>query len=270
MDINSILKQITENSVAVNLIKDLKITKEEVIDNIPTFLDILEQDAKNGNTLVSLKRLASGNLQRVESISKFGIEKMWMDKVLTNYIVPFVYHEEEKTDYSDDRKRLISEFSSIVKNKDTKNGIYIYGPIGSGKTFLMKKFAKKLATKGYTIAFASTLEIQKKLKASFSQTNHRQVTSSEISSVFKKADYVFFDDIGSETIGSWFRDDFLFDILNFRLENKKSTFFSSNLKIIDQEKKQSLKTANSGGERIVSRIKGLTKQILILGQQNRK
>ena len=45
----------------------------------------------------------------------------------------------------------------------------------------------------------------------------------------KKVKYLFLDDIGTEQVTSYSRDDLLFNILDYRMENRLCTIFTSNL-----------------------------------------
>jgi DNA replication protein DnaC len=75
----------------------------------------------------------------------------------------------------------------------------------------------------------------------------------------KMADVLFLDDIGIED-ATWFYNEHLLVILNYRLQYHKLTFFTSNLSLNQLEKKLTInlkKTVNV--ERLLERIKGLTK-----------
>ena len=47
----------------------------------------------------------------------------------------------------------------------------------------------------------------------------------------KRCDYLAIDDIGSEYVSSWVRDEVWYNIINDRLDNKKITYFSSNFSL---------------------------------------
>ena len=49
----------------------------------------------------------------------------------------------------------------------------------------------------------------------------------------KMADYLFLDDLGSEAVSEFVRDDILFTILDYRLENNLMTIITSNLNFED-------------------------------------
>lgn len=44
----------------------------------------------------------------------------------------------------------------------------------------------------------------------------------------KFSDVLFLDDIGSESISAWTRDEILFPILEYRMNNRLKTYFTSN------------------------------------------
>ena len=77
----------------------------------------------------------------------------------------------------------------------------------------------------------------------------------------KNVDILLIDDIGAENVTSWGRDEILGTILQYRMNNKLSTFFTSNLTLEELEDHLSI-TKNSEDKvkarRIIERIKQLT------------
>ena len=45
----------------------------------------------------------------------------------------------------------------------------------------------------------------------------------------KNCEFLVLDDIGAESVTAWSRDEILFQILDYRMENEKLTCFTSNL-----------------------------------------
>ena len=90
----------------------------------------------------------------------------------------------------------------------------------------------------------------------------------------KKADYLFLDDIGSETVSEFVRDDILFRILDYRLENRLTTIFTSNLNTedllkhyqYDRKEKSNLMNAR----RLVERIEILSDNFVLSGTNMRR
>ncbi|WP_434333421.1 ATP-binding protein [Mycoplasma capricolum subsp. capricolum] len=180
----------------------------------------------------------------------------------------------------DIRKKLLSNILKFVQ-KNSKKGIYLYGHSGIGKTYMFKVLANTLASKNKTVIFSTLRSLIDKLKESF---NSSEINSLELMKKIKTVDFLFLDDIGGENLSLWARDDFLFEVLNYRMENQKATFFTSNFSINLLEKnlqftRQYNNFLNSKDvfelekikiERLISRIKTLSKELFFLGSNKRK
>ncbi|WFQ95847.1 primosomal protein [Mycoplasma feriruminatoris] len=178
------------------------------------------------------------------------------------------------------RKTLLSNILKAIQ-KGYKKGIYLYGNSGIGKTYMFKVLANTLASKNKTVIFSTLRSLIDKLKQSF---NSNEINSSELLKKIKNVDFLFLDDIGGENLSLWARDDFLFEVLNYRLENKKPTFFTSNFSIDLLEKnlqftrqynnfltsKDVFELEKIKIDRLISRIKALVKEINFTGINKRR
>ena len=89
----------------------------------------------------------------------------------------------------------------------------------------------------------------------------------------ENVDLLLIDDIGAEKVTEWSRDEILGTILQHRMNNYKTTFFTSNLTI--EELEQHLIISSNIDEkvkarRIIERIKQLTEDIELIGENKRK
>ena len=89
----------------------------------------------------------------------------------------------------------------------------------------------------------------------------------------KNADILLLDDIGAESVSEWSRDEILGTILQYRMDAKKTTFFTSNLTI--EELEQHLSITKNGvnivkSRRIIERIKQLTEDIELISENRRR
>ena len=117
---------------------------------------------------------------------------------------------------------LCSDIYDGTRNK----GLYIYGNFGVGKTYMCYALLNSLVKKGHKVAFVkvdSFIDMMRKLYLS----NNDEYSS--LMNKIKKAEYLVLDDIGSEKVSAFSRDDLLFNILDYRMENKLVTIFTSNL-----------------------------------------
>lgn len=155
--------------------------------------------------------------------------------------------------------------------KPQEQGLYLYGPVGTGKSYLAACVANRFAKDGKSVAFVNVPEWINRMKSYF---DHNDEKMKELSKI-KRADFVVFDDIGAENGTSWVRDELLFPVLNHRMENKKMTWFTSNEDLVSLEnhflfsnkvnKEEKVKAI-----RIMERIKTLAKDYQVLGENRRK
>lgn len=107
-------------------------------------------------------------------------------------------------------------------NKNPK-GIYLWGPCGSGKSFLLYKFSQTLVGKGAKVLFAYYPDLVRELQSSFGTTYQEELILR-----LKQTDIVVIDDIGREANTQYIRDEVLGPILQYRVDNNLPMFMSSN------------------------------------------
>lgn len=159
--------------------------------------------------------------------------KKYLDetKFLTNYIV-----NDAVNLYSLSLKDLVieNETSSYLKLYDflvkalskiesLDKGLYIMGDLGIGKTYLMVAFLNDLARMNYQVAFTKTNTLMSRLKM-MDNFDERNIVVERL----KHARILVLDDLGSEMNTAYNKDDILLPILDYRMENKLLTFFTSN------------------------------------------
>ena len=89
----------------------------------------------------------------------------------------------------------------------------------------------------------------------------------------KYAKLLLIDDLGSETVTTWNRDEILGTILQYRMEENLPTLFTSNLTMLELE--THLSTTNKEidkvkARRIIERIKQLTEEMTLISENKRK
>ena len=172
--------------------------------------------------------------------------------------------------YTEEQKQLYLLLAAILYEKREK-GLYIYGDLGTGKTYLCTALANSLVKKGKKVAFVKVSNFFNEMKSYFSQ--EPDMIDRNIS-ILKKAEYLFLDDIGSEAVSEFVRDDILFRVLDYRLENKLMTIFTSNLSKeelmkhyqYDRKEKSNLMNAR----RLMERIDILSDDYVLAGKNLRR
>ena len=85
-------------------------------------------------------------------------------------------------------------------------------------------------------------------------------------------DLLLLDDIGAESVSAWSRDEILGPILQYRMEEKLPTFFTSNLSIDELEKFLAINSSSVErvkARRIVERIRQLTVNLELISENRR-
>lgn len=173
--------------------------------------------------------------------------------------------------YMDDESRIdtikwITTFIKEYKKKNTYKGLYLSGNFGSGKSYLISAMINELIKSGYKGALIYYPEFLRSLKASFSKDFDEQFN------YVKNVDLLLLDDVGAENISSWSRDEILGPILQYRMDEKLPTFFTSNLSIDELETHLSEgngKIDKLKAKRITERIKYLTDDIRLISENRR-
>ena len=176
--------------------------------------------------------------------------------------------------YKDDSNRLEAIkylknfYDDFNKNKKVK-GLYLYGNFGCGKTYLISSLFNELAKNNIHSTIVYFPELLRSLKASFGNIEDNY---EERFDAVKESPLLLLDDIGAEKLSDWARDEVLGVILQYRMEEKLPTFFTSNLSLKELEEHLQI-TSNSinkvKARRIIERIKYLTHEIKMVSVNRR-
>ena len=271
-DFKEILKGLLKNQRILDRVEEIRPSLEAMIDGLSILIEMNEEN-NNKKTLTSFDIDEKGRLTRISILSKKGRAKAYLDNVKTNNIYEINFEDEKEFLKEDSRKDVVNFFSKFIREAGTqKHGLYLYGEMGVGKTFMLKRFAKILAEKGHEVGFINVSILANKVKTTFS--SNIKTEQATLMKQLEEVDYLFLDDIGAEKISPWFRDEVLFNILNERMERRRITFFSSNFSVSNLQKKQSINENNNGrsydkSKRLISRIRALAKEFYIEGENKR-
>lgn len=165
-------------------------------------------------------------------------------------------------------KWLINFLETYQKQTGMK-GLYLNGSFGCGKTYLISAALNELAKKDHKIAIIYYPEFLRSLKESFSNPE----IYNEKFHMIRNTELLLIDDIGAETMTEWSRDEVLGTILQYRMQEKLTTFFTSNLTINELEEHFSITTKGVEkikAKRIIERIKQLTIEMTLVSENRRK
>mgnify|MGYP005792134831 FL=1 len=159
-------------------------------------------------------------------------------------------------------KKFYDEFDIY---KDMK-GLYLHGSFGSGKSFLLYALLNELnINKKVDFIALYFPDVLKDLKEDWDTYNSKMERYSTVP-------ILLLDDIGAEQVSEWGRDEVLGTILQNRMNNHLTTFFTSNLTIEELEYHLSLSKSSLDkvkARRIIERIKQLSEDIELITDNKR-
>lgn len=225
------------------------------------------------NSLKGFCIIPKQNNKRIDFIYKacnYSKKEEYKDN-LTIFDVPSAIKNASIKDiYKNDKNRLaiLKEIKEYLSNyENATKGIYLHGSFGSGKTYLIAALFNELAKKNIKSVIIHTPELFRSLKDSFS-SNY-----SEKFDMLKKVPLLLLDDIGAEYLTSWSRDEVLEPILQYRMDEKLPTFFTSNFTLDELENHLSI--TNGGvdklkAKRIIERIKQVSIDVELISKNLRQ
>ena len=196
-------------------------------------------------------------------------------KNITLYDMPLEVREASMKDiYTDDASRFevikwLHNYIEKYKKNEKGKGLYLTGNFGCGKTYLVSAMLNELAKLDKKIAIVYYPEFLRSLKASFGDDSEYNTRFNYI----KKVELLLIDDIGAETASVWSRDEVLGNILQYRMQEHLSTFFTSNFTLEQLEDHFSSLGMNDErvkARRIMERIKQLSEYKEMISENRRK
>jgi primosomal protein DnaI len=165
--------------------------------------------------------------------------------------------------------KWLKKFYDSYQKDEKQKGLYLYGSFGSGKTYMISALLNELSRINYSVVIVYYPELIRSIKESFSSGEDFY----ERMNMIKTCDLLLLDDIGAESVTAWNRDEILGTILQYRMDNKMPTFFTSNLNLEELENHLIIKdTAEEKikARRIMERIKQLSEYLELFGENRRK
>ena len=195
-----------------------------------------------------------------------NIKSFHMPSDMLNANFEQFFLEPGRAEFYEKASLFIHEYMTTKKGK----GLYLYGSWGTGKTYMLSAIANILSQRGVVCGLVYFPELIAEIKASFGNDGSSAYDKIE---QLKQIEVLMLDDIGSESMTSWMRDEVLGRILNYRMHQNLPTFFSSNK---DYKQLEHHYTYSQKGEveemkaaRILERIKALTTPVKITGKNYR-
>ena len=184
------------------------------------------------------------------------------DKDILNAKMSDIFRDKERIKVI---KWLKNFYDTYNKNGNFK-GLYLYGNFGCGKTYLISALFNELSKKRISSEIVYFPELLSDIKSDFDSYGDRM-------DYLENVDLLLIDDIGAEKVSEWSRDEILGTILNKRMNNYKTTFFTSNLdmdSLMHHFRINNYSDDEMNARRILERIKQLSEEMELIGENKRK
>lgn len=277
-------KQILADPRVASFIQEHSLSQDEIKRSLPKFNQFLvecrkvkEGDAsyitKGYEPILTMNEGYADVTYKETHQLKEQQEQQAIAKRINLVSLPQSYRKITFADIALDDVARVDTFESLVDfvanypSPDQK-GLYIYGDMGVGKSFMLAAMAHELSeTKKVVTTIihypSFTIDVKNGIKDGS--------VKEQIDAV-KQAEVLVLDDIGAEQFSSWIRDDVLQVILQHRMIEELPTFFTSNYSFADLEAK--LSNGRQGDEtwqakRVMERIRFLAKEVHLKGVNRR-
>ena len=167
-------------------------------------------------------------------------------------IIPQRFYE---VSYENDVPELLK--GALIAQLQARNGLLMSGKTGVGKTHVACAMAKYILDQGFDVLFYNTGKFLELLREEFGKEDEEKHLFRDMLE-FKGV--IILDDIGAEKPSAWAIER-LYLIINEKYESMTPMIFTTNC-----EKEALMDTL---GDRIVSRITGMTLTVRIPGQDRR-
>ena len=163
-------------------------------------------------------------------------------------------------------KRFIDAYSQGQYSK----GMWLVGAMGIGKTHLMGAFTNRLVAKNISVRFLSMNQLIKdcheKIKYNSADLD------GFLRNIKTNSEVLIFDDLGTEPITNWSLKTVIYDIFDYRMNNKLPTFVTSNLSIMDyiNQVRQGKDVIPMDATRLEERLTKLMTEVQMGGNNRRK
>lgn len=276
---DKLVDDLMESPILRNFFVDNDLTSEFIENNLLEFmsynkeknhcieckgLDECKQDNRGFEPVISLRdNVIVRNYKKCNFFMNF-VNQANDDTLIDAMHLPSSILEASLEDFDFKRGKNRTEIHNKIMNFVTKynrgekpKGLYLWGQNNVGKTYCISALARELMKNRINVVIAYYPDLVREFKSRVSTNTVEQLISK-----LKQVEILMLDDIGGEGDSVWVRDEILGPILQYRLLDKKATFFTSNYsrqQLVDQHFAKFRDHDSVRAVRIVTRIKELTK-----------
>lgn len=228
-------KNIKNDKDIKEFIKTHELDDIEVKDNLTLFSSYISERNKGGGMVPVLIYEGYNHVALSYKFKDDDQQQRVLDKVST----ALRFDESNKDlkgltfsdlDQDENNAPFIKSFQLWIDDysyKSESKGVWLSGTFGIGKTYVMGALANELNKKGAGVVLTSTTSLLNEIKESYDfSASYNPLESA------KRAEVLIIDDIGAERLNEWSFTQ-LYDLIEYRMQQKKPTFFTSNYSIDD-------------------------------------
>jgi len=198
---------------------------------------------ENGDKCFCFKQKLISRYYQMSSLSRVFDEDNF-----DNFDFKYYSASKDKNSGISPREKMKIIHSTVLKcleNFDYEPfNLFFIGQVGVGKTFMCSCIAKEVLEKGHTVLYAPATRLFKTIEDARFHREDMSEPSAQID-FFYQAELLIIDDLGTE-FSTLATNSALFDIINSRILDGRSTIISSNLSLKELE--------NNYSDRIISRF----------------
>jgi DNA replication protein DnaC len=163
-------------------------------------------------------------------------------------------------------KNYVDTFSSMLPSRENlepgRNGLFITGPKGTGKTHLAAAIANQLMQQGTAVICMTMIDLLERIKRTYERSKDSEST---VLNLYKQVPLLIIDDIGKEPATEWGISK-IYAIINGRYEGYMPTIVTTNYD--DQQLVKRLTPANGDditAEATIDRLREMCLSIQMAG-----
>lgn len=207
-------------------------------------------------------------IKRIEKDRKDMILKI--DKVFNNHNIGKRYENSSFDNFvvtkeNENSIQILSNYIEAYLQNKTRQGLFISGKCGIGKTHLATAIANALIQNNIPMIFGTLSSLLDKIKETYKSDNY---TEMEYIQMYSEVDMLIIDDLGKEKISEWVLEK-LFVIINNRYNNYLPVIITTNYDKEELSRRLNVNQNDSMVESIISRLYEMCGGIEIKGEDYR-
>jgi primosomal protein DnaI len=207
--------------------------------------------------------------KKIADDNRRELEKRISSHYIPGEILNATFHEIDRDERRMDALNAVMAFCLRYREGEPRKGLYLYGPLGVGKSYMLGAACRELAKRGIPSLMVYLPDFLREIKTAIQDNSIDEKVSA-----LQEVPVLVLDDIGAETVSAWVRDEILGAVLQYRVAANLPTLYTSNYSYDELE--NHLSYSYKGGleemkaKRIMERIRYYTDAYYVGGPNRRK